>query len=101
MQFNFKPTKTQTQPENGKFLVTLNDLIDDMAYENNAYSDMYQERGEIYDREKIACGIKTNSAGRYTNKYIQYIMRNEDLDKFQATNNNKNNKVKKKNKNGK
>ena len=101
MQYNSTANEIQIDEHNGNLLVTLNDLMDDMEFENNQNSEMYQEREEIYDREKIACGIKTNSAGRYTNKYIQYIMRNEDLDKFQATNNNKNNKVKKKNKNGK
>ena len=73
--------------------------MEDMEFENNQNSEMYQERGELYDMEKKVCGIKTNSAGRYTSKYIQYIMRNEDLDRFKIPN--KYNKIKKKHKNGK
>ena len=99
MQFNFKPTKTQTQPEDGKFLVTLNDLIDDMAYENNAYSDMYQERGEIYDKEKLAWNLKGNSGGRYNNKFIHAVMKLEGLEKFKMKQ--EDDQVERTNKNGK
>ena len=85
--------------DNISLLVSLNDLIDDMEYENNENSDMYQEKGEIYDKEKIAWDLKGNSAGRYTNKYIHYIMKNEYSQKFIKAN--ENNTTLKSNKNGK
>ena len=99
MQNNFKAKEYQSDENNGKFLISLNDLMDDMEFENNQFSEMYQERGEIYDKEKSMWGVKTNSAGRYTSKFIHYIMKNEHLDKFKPSN--KNNKEKKKNANGK
>ena len=80
-------------------VVSLNDLIDDMEYENNTNSDMYEERGEIYDKEKAAFDLKGNSVGRYTNKYLHYIMKGEFSYKFQKAN--ENNKKVKSNKNGK
>ena len=85
--------------DNINLLVSLNDLIDEMEYENNTNSDMYEERGEIYDKEKAAFDLKGNSAGRYTNKYLHYIMKGEFSYKFQKAN--ENNKKVKSNKNGK
>ena len=83
-----KSQNTQNNSNNNKLFVTLNDLIDDMEYENNLNSDMYQEKGEIYDKEKLAWDLKGNSGGRYTNKYIHGIMRLDGLDKFKVTNGN-------------
>ena len=94
-----KSTDNNTNSQNNKFLITLNDLIDDMEYENNTNSDMYEERGEIYDKEKAAFDLKGNSVGRYTNKYLHYIMKGEFSYKFQKAN--ENNKKVKSNKNGK
>ena len=70
-----------------------------MEYENNTNSDMYEEIGEIYDKEKAAFDLKGNSVGRYTNKYLHYIMKGEFSYKFQKAN--ENNKKVKSNKNGK
>ena len=94
-----KSTDNNTNSQNNKFLITLNDLIDDMEYENNINSDLYQEKGEIYDKEKMAWDLKGNSIGRYTSKYIHSIMQNEDLEKFLP--NYVNNKTTKSYKNGK
>ena len=78
---------------NINLLVSLNDLIDDMEYENNTNSDMYEERGEIYDKEKASWDLQGNSAGRYTSKYLHYIMKGEFSYKFKKANeNNKSNK---------
>ena len=99
MQFNIKSQNTQNNQDNNKLFVTLNDLIDDMEYENNLNSDIYQEKGEIYDKEKLAYDLKGNSGGRYTNKYIHAIMRLDGLEKFRLTNDF--NKSAKSNKNGK
>ena len=79
MQFN---KNSQIQKENNKLFVTLNDLIDDMEYENNINSDMYQERGEIYDKEKLNWNLNRNSNGRFNDKYIHSVMSFKDLNKF-------------------
>ena len=82
MYINNSNNNNNQNNENGKFLVTLNDLIDDMAYENNYYSDMYQERGEIYDKEKEKWNLKGNSGGRYSQKFIHHVMKCEWGKKF-------------------
>ena len=79
MQFN---KNSQIQKENNKLFVTLNDLIDDMEYENNINSDMYQERGEIYDKEKLNWNLNRNSSGRFNDKYIHSVLSFKDLNKF-------------------
>ena len=99
MQFNFKSSNTQSKTDNNQLLVTLNDLMDDMEFETNAYSDMYQERGEIYDKEKLSWNLNGNSGGRYTDKYIHAIMKSEGLEKLRVKK--EDDKIERKNKNGK
>ena len=96
MQFN---KNSQIQKENNKLFVTLNDLIDDMEYENNINSDMYQERGEIYDMEKLNWNLNRNSSGRFNDKYIHSVMSFTDLNKFKPKI--ENDKVENAKKNGK
>ena len=67
-------------------MVTLNDLMDDMAYENNYFSDMYQERGEIYDKEKEKWNLKRGDGGRYTQKFIHNVMKGEWAERFKLAN---------------
>ena len=67
-------------------MVTLNDLMDDMAYENNYFSDMYQERGEIYDKEKEKWNLKRGDGGRYTQKFIHNVMKCEWAQRFKLAN---------------
>ena len=90
---------TQIQKGNSKCLVTLNDLINDIEYDSKETSDMYQEKGEIYDRVKLYWNLGGNSGGRYTNKFIHSIMSCEALNKFQLQK--ENDKIEKANKNGK
>ena len=82
---NYSKTKN-TNPKTGKFMVTLNDLMDDMAYENNYFSDMYQERGEIYDKEKEKWNLKRGDGGRYTQKFIHNVMKGEWAERFKLAN---------------
>ena len=77
-------------------LISLNELMDDMVRENNNNSEIYEEYGDKKEATKQINGINGNSAGRYTNNYIHYIIRNEDLEKFITIN--KKNKGKRKNK---
>lgn len=51
------------------YLLTLNDLMDDMTIEQNDFTDMVQEQGEIYDKEKERLGLKATNIGRYGKKY--------------------------------
>ena len=82
---NYSKTKNANQ-KTGKFMVTLNDLMDDMAYENNYFSDMYQERGEIYDKEKEKWNLKRGDGGRYTQKFIHNVMKCQWAERFKLAN---------------
>ena len=60
---------------------SLRDLMDDQIIEGLNYSEIYEEYGDIKDQMKQIYDLEGKSAGRYTNKYLHYIMKNEDLKK--------------------
>ena len=86
--------------KDNKKLFYLNELMDEMVIENNNNSELYEEYGDKRDAIKMIKGINGVSGGRYTDKFIHYIMRNDDLEKFKhyAKGKKKKNKNKSKNK---
>ena len=86
--------------KDNKKLFYLNELMDEMVIENNNNSELYEEYGDKRDAIKMIKGINGVSGGRYTDKFIHYIMRNDDLEKFKhyAKGKKKKNKTKSKNK---
>ena len=68
--------------KDNKKLFYLKELMDDMVIENNNNSEMYEEYGDKREAIKMIKGINGVSGGRYNDKFIHYIMRNEDLAKF-------------------
>ena len=68
--------------KDNKKLFYLKELMDDMVIENNNNSEMYEEYGDKREAIKMIKGINGVSGGRYNDKFIHYIMRNEDLKKF-------------------
>ena len=85
--------------KDNKKLFYLNELMDDMVIENNNNSEMYEEYGDKREAIKMIKGINGVSGGRYTDKFIHYIMRNDDLEKFKHYAKEKKKKNKNKNKN--
>ena len=68
--------------QKNKIVQSLDELMDDLLIENNNNSEIYEEYGDKQDMSKQIENINGVSAGRYTNNYIHYIMRNEDLENF-------------------
>ena len=81
-----------------KKLFYLNELMDDMVIENNNNSEIYEEYGDKREAIKMIKGFNGVSGGRYTDKFIHYIMRNDDLEKFKHYAKEKKKKKKSKNK---
>ncbi len=68
--------------KDNKKLFYLKELMDDMVIENNNNTEMYEEYGDKRETIKILKEINGVSGGRYNDKFIHYIMRNDDLEKF-------------------
>ena len=76
---------------NGKITTSLSDLMDNMVFENLNYSEIYEEYGGKKDELKKIYNIEENSSGRYTHKYIHYIMKNQDINQITSKKKKKNN----------
>ena len=77
-------------------LFYLKELMDDMVIENNNNSEIYEEYGDKRETIKMINGINGVSGGRYSDKFIHYIMKNEDLENFKYYAQGKENKNKNK-----
>ena len=54
-------------------------------------AEIYEEYGGKKDELKKIYNIEENSSGRYTHKYIHYIMKNQDINQITSKKKKKNN----------
>ena len=69
---------------NNKTTFSLKYLADNMTTENINSSLIYEVYGDKKDQAKDSNNMNGISAGRYSDKYIHYLIKNNDLEKYKT-----------------